>query len=311
MVRRTFTEKNELKSIALEVNSPHLLKAFRDVVKSYPTVPSDFSKPFELTGPFQMLIHYWDELHQYRTATDDDYVRQHLSLLFDFMNHEIGLDREKIQMMVQKNQITYLNAWTLFRPGDLLYMTVMGQPWLLKCEKTAYEENTAVGPYMVVYCTYTDHDGISEGRAAHEIWIIQKKKFGSENPAFITDLPIYPRRFVSSEERGQDLENRLKERGRKFLALKGVCVQAYNGLAQYLKEPPYTYYHPSMAEFDGTWLPFTVSINDWTALLHSPSSLPTRLLNIANRKLEGSFSTERPFKRISIPIKSKYSPSPS
>lgn len=59
IIRRKFTDKHELESTALRINSPHLLKVFEDVVgSSYTTVASDFKSPFELTGPFQMLMHY-------------------------------------------------------------------------------------------------------------------------------------------------------------------------------------------------------------------------------------------------------------
>lgn len=260
IVRRSFSDALDLTDIVLQVNSPHILKAFRDVIKSYTTVPFDFTNPFELSSPFQMLYHYWDELLEYRTATDDNQIRQHLGLLFDFMNHEIGADREKIQMMIRMGQITYLNAWVIFRPGDLLYTTVMDQPWLLRCQKTAYEESTRIGPYIDVYCSYIDHDGSQEGEADQVIRIVQKRKFGSENPAFIRDLPIYPRRFVKEENGEEGLDARLQERGRKFLALKGMSVQAYDGLAQFLKEPPYTYFNPEMEDWDAVWSSFTVSL---------------------------------------------------
>jgi len=96
-----------------------------------------------------------------------------------------------------------------------------------------------------------------EGSADHKFFIYQKRWFGSENPAFIADLPVYPRRFARSNE---SLERRLEERGRRFLARKDICTQAYDGIAQYLKEPPDDYFHPEMAGFEGVWLPFTVSV---------------------------------------------------
>lgn len=59
VIRRKFTDKHELESTTLRINSPHLLGVFRDVVgSSYTTIASDFESPFELTGPFQMLMHY-------------------------------------------------------------------------------------------------------------------------------------------------------------------------------------------------------------------------------------------------------------
>lgn len=59
VIQRKFTDKYELESTTLTVNSPHLLQVFRDVVGTgYTTVASDFSSPFDLSSPFQMLMHY-------------------------------------------------------------------------------------------------------------------------------------------------------------------------------------------------------------------------------------------------------------
>lgn len=67
IVRRKFTDRQELESTTLRVNSPHLLRVFRDVVgSSYTTVASDFKSPFELTAPFQMLMHYVSRENQSR-----------------------------------------------------------------------------------------------------------------------------------------------------------------------------------------------------------------------------------------------------
>lgn len=258
VIHRTFADKGELKLVILTINSPHLLLVFREVVKKYTTVASDFTRPFELSSPFQMLVHYWDELDKYRQETENTYVLQHLNLLFDFMEHEVGPDRNKIMTMLRaKGQITYLNAWVIFRPGCLLYTQIMGHPWLLRCEKTAYETSTNIGPYMEVHCRYTDDVGTLVGQVMHTVVVRQKRLFGAENPAFVTDLPIYPREFVE----GQDgLEERLRERGGKFLKFKNMSVEAYDGMAQYLKEPPYSWYDPDEGNYGGIWLPYAVSV---------------------------------------------------
>ncbi|KAK9771657.1 putative P-loop containing nucleoside triphosphate hydrolase protein [Seiridium cardinale] len=256
VINRNFTAENsgEATSTTLQVNSPHILKAFRDVVKTYPTVPSDFTSPFELRSPFQPLTHYWDELEAYRSETDSRLMRRDLNLLFDFMNHEVGPGRELVVSMLKKEHINYLTAWVVFRPGELLYMEEMGHAWLMRCEKTAYEESRKIGPYMEVHCTYTDYDGTFMGKARHVIKIIQKRSFGQENPAFIADLPVYPRKYVKE---GGTLEERLMQRGLKFLGFEGTTIQAYNGLAKHLNEPPDTYWDPDMADFEGVWLTYT------------------------------------------------------
>lgn len=174
------------------------------------------------------------------------------------MQHEMGKERTKFQSTIAKGQINYLQAWCLFRPGDLLYTTVMGHPWLLRCQKTAYEVSNSIGPYITVSCTYTDHDGITEGAADHRFLLIQKREFGADNPAFIADLPVYPRKFATVED---DLEDRLEVRGQKFMGRKEVSIQAYDGTAQFLKEPPYDWYSPDENHYgSGIWLPFTMGL---------------------------------------------------
>ena len=256
VVRQIFGEKNNLETVKLEVNSPYLLQVFRDVVRAHPAVPSDFTKPFEMESPFQMLYHFWDEITERRETIDDDDARMHFSLLLDFMKTELGKDREHCLGMVRKKQITYTRLWTIFKPGDMVYTSVMGQPWLLRVQKTSYEESTTIGKYMEVHCHCTDYDEHGKvGRAKQVFRILQKRKFAGENPAFITELDIFPAKFLADLE---SLTSRLSDRGKYYLELQGVLVKAYDGLAAYLKEMPYDYFHPSMADFEGVWIPFTV-----------------------------------------------------
>ncbi|KAI1107965.1 P-loop containing nucleoside triphosphate hydrolase protein [Jackrogersella minutella] len=253
IIRRKFQE-NKPSKITLQVNSPYIQKAFRDVVKSYIAVPSDFNSSLELHGPFEMLVHYWDELEQYRQSLEDAVSREHLDLLFEFMEHEIKPDRERALKMIEKQQITYCNAWMLYRPGDIMYTEISGHPWLLVCKKTAYEKSYEVGPYLEVHCTYTDDNGMMVGQASHVITMNQKEKFPAGNPIPITDLNIYPRSFVKE---GDSLENRLKVRGGVFLSLKDQTTMAYDGAAEWLKEPPYGFYDMARCKFRGVWLPCT------------------------------------------------------
>lgn len=252
VVNRFLNEKNQLRKTTLQINSGRLLDVFREVIGIYPTVPADFTSPFELQGPFQMLLHYWEELDERRQTTKDADERMHLNLLFDFMRHEIEPERDSLLGMLRNKQIKFWNAWCIFRPGDLVYTEFMGHPWLLRCHKTAYEANTSEGPYLEVHCLYTDHDGTIAGEDSQIFRIYQKRSFAAENPAMITELPCYPRKFFEQA----DLENRLTARGQKFLALQGVAVMSYDGPSQYLKEPDESYYDRDLEE-PGVWLPYT------------------------------------------------------
>ncbi|KAI0555525.1 P-loop containing nucleoside triphosphate hydrolase protein [Xylaria curta] len=253
IIKRTF-EQGKPKKTKLTVNSPHILKAFRDVIRSYDPVPSDFTSSLNLHGPFGMLVHYWDELNEYRRAMTHTNERKHLDLLFEFMEHELKSDRDQALKMIEKGQIAFRNAWVIYRPGDVLYREFMGEPWLLVCQKAVYEDHPDDGPYLEIHAVYTDHNGAIVGDAKHVMKLWQRENFPQENPVTITGLNIYPRRFVPV---GDSLERRLKARGEKFLSLKDRTTSRYNGQAEWLKPPPFDFYDPSNCKFRGVWLPYT------------------------------------------------------
>ncbi|KAI9703047.1 MAG: hypothetical protein M1820_006038 [Bogoriella megaspora] len=254
VVEQFFTERNQFDRTCLTINSPHILKAFREVVGSYATVAADFTEPFEMESPFRMLFHCWEDLAEYRSKTDDDDARMHIKLLLDLIEIEMGPEKRRTNLQLKKSQIDFSNLWAIYRPGELLIKYEKGHAWLLRCVKTAYEESAKAGKWMEVHCTYTDFDGTDLGEAKFVSIISQKRYFASENPANIIDLPILPRKFATDPE---DLEERLTDRGHQFVKFKGVSVRAYDGLADYIKDPPLDFWDPDMAEFDPVWLPYT------------------------------------------------------
>ncbi|KAJ9602076.1 hypothetical protein H2200_013436 [Cladophialophora chaetospira] len=254
VLERTFNEKNLLQTASLQVNSPHLLKIFKSAVGYHPTVPADYDVPFQMESPFQMLFHYWDELHAAQDQDDlGDEARMHLNLLLGFMKADLGPSKDRVDSMVKVGAIGFSTLWTIFRPGCLVYTEKDGFPWILRLEKTAYEETVRAGKFFEVHCTYSDYDGSTPGQATHQINIMQKRLFAAENPCKITKLPVFPLDWLDDE----DIAERLAERGARFLDIQGIQVKAYNGLARYLNDPPYSYYDPEMGDFPGVWLPFT------------------------------------------------------
>ncbi|KAI0972699.1 P-loop containing nucleoside triphosphate hydrolase protein [Xylaria arbuscula] len=253
VIERTF-EQGYPQKTKLTINSPHILKAFRDVIRSYGPVVSDFTSSLSLRRPFSMLQHYWDELDEYRKALCHTDGRKHLDLLFDFMNYELKSDRDHALKMIQKGHISFQNAWFIYRPGDILYTEFMGEPWLLVCKKAVYEDHPHDGSYLEIHAVYTDHNGTTVGDAAHVMKLWQRATFPQENPVAITELSIYPRKFALA---GDSLERRLKARGEKFLSFRDRSTFRYDGLAECLKSPPHDYYDPVNSKLRGVWLPYT------------------------------------------------------
>ncbi len=253
VIKRSF-EQGSPKKTNLTVNSPHILKAFRDVIRSYDPVVSDFTSSLTLHAPFSMLVHYWDELDEYRKALCHTEGRKHLDLLFEFMEHELKSDRNHVLKLIQKGQIAFKNAWVIYRPGDILYTEFMGEPWLLVCKKAVYEDHPEDGPFIEIHAVYTAHDGAIVGDATHVVKLWQRTIFPQESPVAITGLSMYPRKFAPA---GDSLERRLKARGEKYLALKDGSTFRYDGLARWLKPPPFDFYDLADCKFRGVWLPYT------------------------------------------------------
>lgn len=254
VVTRKLDKNHNLESTTLDVNSPHILKAFKDVVKSHPTVASDFSTPFSIQIPSEMLFHRWDDLEKYISTLEDDTARMHLNLLLHFMEFDMGAARENYRAQVRSGVIEFAKLGILYRPGDIVLHYVKSHPWLLKIDRTAYEEHTKRGKYFEIQCSYSDYDGQHYGLSKQIFRIYQKEDFGSEHPSKILDLSVYPRVYASD---GEDLEYRLRERGERFLGLVGVLIRQYDGAAQYLKSPPYGYFHPEEDQFPQLWMPYT------------------------------------------------------
>ncbi|KAI1258862.1 P-loop containing nucleoside triphosphate hydrolase protein [Xylariaceae sp. FL1019] len=256
VIKRTF-EPSQPKKISLTVNSPHILTAFRRVVpREYP-VASDFTKPLVLQTPFTMLVHYWNELADYRAkqSQPESEQRQHLDLLSEFMEKELKSDRDIAKKMMHKGNITFDNAWMMFKPGEVLYSEYNDQPWLLKCQKAVYEKHPEEGPYMEVHAEYTDHDGALAGTAIAKFKLSQRGVFPQDSSVPITGLTVYPRNYNTFHT--SRLEKRLVERGTKFLQLQEKVTMRYQGSAEWLKTPGLDYYDPSGCKYRGVWLPYT------------------------------------------------------
>ncbi|KAK6005191.1 hypothetical protein QM012_007970 [Aureobasidium pullulans] len=254
VVTRKIDKKQNLEKTTLDVNSPYILKAFRDVVKSHPTIPSDFSSPVSIPIPSEMLFHHWDDLHSYSSNLADDTARSHLALLLKFMDFDMGAARKSYQAQVRSGLVEFARLGILFRPGDTVVTYIKSHPWLLKVDKTAYEQNEKRGKYCEIQCSYSDYDGQNYGVSKNLFRIYQKEDFGSDHPSKILALKVYPRACAPDDA---DLERRLRDRGKLFLSITGVLVRQYDGPAQYLKLPPLSFFHPDENDWPQLWMPFT------------------------------------------------------
>lgn len=251
-----FDKMGKLTKTTLLINSPHLLNIFKQVISFYPTQPSGFDDPITLESPFAMLYHFKDEILKSKgSKAEEGECKNHLSLLLDFMEKELADVSHHAEKMASKGFVSFKYLWAIFKPGDLLYQSVHGHGRLYRLENTAYDHTEESGDYFSIHCSFVDYDGTNVGKAKESIFIYQRKSFAGCNPSEIALLPIFPRKLLLDEP---DLEDRLATRGKRFLDFTTVQVMQYEGLFEFLKMPPYSWWGDP-CDRDGIWTPKTVS----------------------------------------------------
>lgn len=255
LVNRKFDERGRLELSTLTVNSPYILTTLKAVISKYPSIAGDFSSAVNIVSPYQPLIHNWDELHAYAESIEDDVARMHTNLLLDFLETEIGAEKRRAFAQHERGFCEFASCWMVFRPETYVVTAVKSHVWILKIVKTAYEESMSMGKFLQVDCTYLDHNGVDAGYSKQSFRIAQKEFFAQNNPCKISELITCPRQYSLQ---GPELEEQLYQRGLKFLELNKISsVRDYDGQAQYLKEPPPSYFSPDSDEDPGVWQTFT------------------------------------------------------
>jgi hypothetical protein len=255
--KQSFDETHKLISTTLEINSPQLLKVFKEVITYYPGESLDFKSKFTIEDPYMMLVHHRDALLQYRDETDDTIVKMHIALLLDHLTAEAGPRQEDINTMIKAGTITFPLLWVIFKPGDWVCQHSNGHTRLFQVRRHGYGESSARGKYFDLSCSFVSFDGEKVGRANDKLRIWDRGEFFGMFPTSITSLSAFPIKFLEATERVKILEA-TAERGERYLAIKEMCVMEYNGLYLYLRRPPWNYYS-ELANYDGTFLPETTT----------------------------------------------------
>ena len=251
VTKQIFNKDSTLRTANVQVNSPHILRILREVVGVYSTQPAGFDVPITEEAPFALFYHYKPELARYEAK--DETVKQHHQILMDWIDAELGPVFTEAEKLIQKGYITFPLLWTIFKTGELQYASHQGHPRLYKLDTAVYKDTANKGQLFEVNCSYVDYNGTSVGRARETINMFDRVHFTGKSPSKISTLRVSPRKFIENE----DLEEMLTARGKRMLEFTGVLVMQYEGLLEYLKLPPYSWWGP-VCERDGVWTPISV-----------------------------------------------------
>lgn len=244
LVRRTFDVQGRYRQTFVDIRSKLLRECLKETIGEVKGVTFVEEVP-KLDPDFLFL--YMDDLRvHYRklkgTKPTGDSKRErakhakkldlkiaHLKVLLKYLRKDYSETKRQVDSLLRNGLITFELLWAIWRPKTLVYTTTYGneeEPRVLRVESVERHMNMQKGEFYHIDGKYFEYDGknFGYGPMAEEISSFR----GARK---ITSLPCYPLRFHKDEA---GVRARLIERGKKFVALRGVHYKSYAGMA-YLK----------------------------------------------------------------------------
>ena len=230
---RHYNAEKILDETTLEIRSPHVKDALKEVIVSYPGINLHSSSHITLNNEPQCLFHYRKELQAYAVAKGVDQPEAKNHVLFCLRYAYTTLKRQcwSYKSTMSGNGtypgLEFDHLWMAFKPGDYIYHRndqVEIAFRLIKIEKLS----------LLVFQTWTlvlEHikcDGKDFGHARENVHI---SRYDGYRP--LVELEYCPIRFHPERER---IKRYLTSRGRAYVSLFGSHHRLYQGMADFLEE---------------------------------------------------------------------------
>ncbi|KAM3447880.1 hypothetical protein MY3296_008296 [Beauveria thailandica] len=218
--RASSTKPLEIDSLIIQ--SPLLKNALGDILQDYPGITTDVTR-LKFYAPFECFMHRWEEFEE---ATIDEHrdatTREHLQLLHNILTDDLGATIQLRKDYFKNKATDFEHAWLLFTPGCTILTQLHGQTIAARFNSGSYDM-TPCGPIYSINCSYVDWDGVRIG------WVEKTTdvtKFAGTKP--FSKLSCYPLKYHPNRA---VIEQELRQRGRRWEALRGFRYKAYNGIA--------------------------------------------------------------------------------
>ena len=139
VLTRFYNISRELETTQLDIRSPHIKAALREVVGSYPEVNIQSSGPISIFGEPQCLFHYRSELEARASMLQDQIAKDHVTFCLRYLAKFLRRDILSYQKTMQDKGIIpgleFQNPWMAFKPGALLYQKVKNVDVICRLKK--------------------------------------------------------------------------------------------------------------------------------------------------------------------------------
>ncbi|KAI1077367.1 P-loop containing nucleoside triphosphate hydrolase protein [Whalleya microplaca] len=214
VLTRHYTRDRKLQNTYLEIRSPYLLRALKEVVRSYPGVNIDSMSRITVRNEPKCLFHFQEELKTFAASSDDRTMKKHIRLCLQYMakslKREIMIYNTTVRNSPTDPSLEYENLWMAYKPGMLMYSTVDGV-------------DDQRGEWSV---DQTDFRYI-KGRLVRVPFPRPISHY--EGSKALRQLSTFPLDFHPEKAR---IRRELIMRGRKFISLLGMYHRYYDGVAE-------------------------------------------------------------------------------
>jgi hypothetical protein len=155
----------------------------------------------------------------------------HLRVLVKYLDTDYAETKKTLYPLLESNMITFDLLWALFKPNTIAYTTTYGhtdEPRAFKIEYASKESSFMKGSWYMVEGKYLEYDGKTFGMGN----MVAEVEF-FKGARKITNLACYPLKYHRDAE---GLKTKLIERGKNFVALRGMNYRFHKGMAFFKKK---------------------------------------------------------------------------
>ncbi|KAG8533371.1 uncharacterized protein KY384_002154 [Bacidia gigantensis] len=229
VLTRFYNKDKELDGTTLEIRSPYIKRAFKEVAPEYKELNVQ-AKHIFLVNDARYLFYYRKELQEYGRKLNDQTAIEHLMFALTYMYRKLERELHTYYNFVEAPSslpsIDFVSLWMVFRPGSYMYLKVAETERVLKIVEINKRERAFDKPRWVVKGQLITYNGLNFGYITENQTI---RSYDGYKP--LTDLPVKPLDFLVDREL---ITQRMVERGKKYTSLHGTHHCEYDGTAEAL-----------------------------------------------------------------------------
>lgn len=241
-VRRKFDWENKYTETVVDIKSKPLKEVLTHVMGAVKGV--SFAEETPVVDP-NMLFLYLEELRTHmkelKSQSKSEKKKKakktaklkadHVKVLIKYLDKDYAETKKTLYPLLESNTITFDLLWALFKSNEIAYCPTYSnpdEPRAFKIEYATKESSFMKGTWYSIEGRYLEYDGKTFGMGTMEVEVEQFK-----GPRKITSLACYPLKYHKDSE---NLKLQLIERGKKFVALKGMNYRFHKGMGFYKKK---------------------------------------------------------------------------